>query len=198
MTAAYAPDSWDGFALAVVTAAATLTGLLFVAVSINLQRILSFPNLPPRVGQTLILFSTPLFSGLLLVIPGQGRTPVAAELLVAGILFGAGLIRIDARTPPSANTNRLTWLVSGFFPAAVSCGCLVVAASASRPAAAAPSPSTGGCTPGPGSPPGSSRSSSAPAPGFRRTWLRRTPGDVAAAGLRLGAAPPKFGRDRRG
>ena len=39
MTAAYAPESWDGFALAVVTAAATLTGLLFVAVSINLQRI---------------------------------------------------------------------------------------------------------------------------------------------------------------
>jgi hypothetical protein len=38
MTAAYAPESWDGFALAVVTAAATLTGLLFVAVSINLQR----------------------------------------------------------------------------------------------------------------------------------------------------------------
>ena len=70
-------------------------------------------------------------------------------------------------------------------------------------------------------------------PGFRRTWLRRTPGDVAAAGLRLGAdvaemarsdgfwprppdsqeegrlggrswamgrgaAPPRFGRDRRG
>ena len=102
MTAAYAPESWDGFALAVVTAAATLTGLLFVAVSINLQRILSFPNLPPRAGQTLILFSTPLFSGLL---------------------------RIDARTPPSANTNRLTWLVSGFFPAVVSCGCLVVAAA---------------------------------------------------------------------
>ena len=71
MTAAYAPESWDGFALAVVTAAATLTGLLFVAVSINLQRILSFPNLPPRAGQTLILFSTPLFSGLLLVIPGR-------------------------------------------------------------------------------------------------------------------------------
>ena len=63
------------------------------------------------------------------MIPGQGRTPVAIELLVAGILFGAGLIRIDTRTPPSANTNRLTWLVSGFFPAVVSCGCLVVAAA---------------------------------------------------------------------
>ena len=129
MTAAYTPESWDGFALAVVTAAATLTGLLFVAVSINLQRILSFPNLPPRAGQTLILFSTPLFSGLLLVIPGQGRTPVATELLVAGVFFGAGLVLIDARTPPSANTNRLTWLVSGFVPAGVSCGCLVVAAA---------------------------------------------------------------------
>jgi hypothetical protein len=50
-------------------------------------------------------------------------------LFVAGIFFGAGLIFIDTRTPPSANTNRLTWLVSGFFPAGVSCGCLVVAAA---------------------------------------------------------------------
>jgi hypothetical protein len=33
---------------------ATLAGLLFVAVSINLQRILSFKNLPARAAQTLI------------------------------------------------------------------------------------------------------------------------------------------------
>jgi len=31
-------------------------------------------------------------------------------------------------------------------------------------------------------------------PGFRRTWLRRTPGDVAAAGLRLGADVAEMAR----
>src|SRR5262249_60172392 len=60
---------------------------------------------------------------------GHGRAAAAPGLLVAGIFFGAGLIRSAARTPPSANTNRLTWLVRGFFPAVVSCGCLVIAAA---------------------------------------------------------------------
>jgi hypothetical protein len=40
--------------LAITAAAATLAGRLFVAVSINLQRILSFKNLPARAAQTLI------------------------------------------------------------------------------------------------------------------------------------------------
>ena len=48
-----------------------LAGLLFVAVSINLKRILEFPSLPARAGQTLMLFVMPLITGLFLVVPGQ-------------------------------------------------------------------------------------------------------------------------------
>jgi len=48
MSTAYAAGDWVSFALAITAAAATLAGLLFVAVSINLQRILSFKNLPAR------------------------------------------------------------------------------------------------------------------------------------------------------
>jgi hypothetical protein len=127
MTAAYAAGSWAGFAVAVTTAAATLAGLLFVAVSINLQRILSFPNLPPRAGQTLILFATPLIAGLFLVVPGQGRAAVAAELILTGIVVGTVQVLIDSRSQRSAQETPLTWVVGRVFPAAVSCGCLVIA-----------------------------------------------------------------------
>lgn len=50
MTTAYALADWTNFGLATAGTAATLAGLLFVAVSINLKRILEFPNLPARAG----------------------------------------------------------------------------------------------------------------------------------------------------
>ena len=46
MVNAYATAQWQNFFVAEVGAAAALTGLLFVAVSINLKQILSFPKLP--------------------------------------------------------------------------------------------------------------------------------------------------------
>jgi hypothetical protein len=50
VTPTYAAPAWAGFATAVAAATATLTGLLFVAVSINLQRILQYPNLSGRAA----------------------------------------------------------------------------------------------------------------------------------------------------
>ena len=55
-------------------AAAALSGLLVVAVSINIERILKYPTLPARAGQTLILFVVPLVLGLVVLIPNQSRT----------------------------------------------------------------------------------------------------------------------------
>ena len=45
---------WTGFLAAAAGVAATLTGLLFVAVSINLARILEFPGLPERAAETIV------------------------------------------------------------------------------------------------------------------------------------------------
>lgn len=57
---AYLPAAWSGFGATVAEVAATLAGLLFVAVSINLRQILAFPNLPGRAAATLITFATVL------------------------------------------------------------------------------------------------------------------------------------------
>ncbi|HEX3901634.1 MAG TPA: hypothetical protein VH853_02220 [Polyangia bacterium] len=47
---AYPTAGWESFFVAEVGAAAALTGLLFVAVSINLSKVLAFPQLPGRAG----------------------------------------------------------------------------------------------------------------------------------------------------
>ena len=126
MPMAYAPGDWASFALAITAAAATLAGLLFVAVSINLQRILSFKNLPARAAQTLILFTTPLITGLFLVVPGQGPAVVAWELIITGIAIGGLQLWINVRSPRWDQETPLTWIVARAFPVA-SCACLAVA-----------------------------------------------------------------------
>jgi hypothetical protein len=47
-------SGWENFFIAEVGASAALTGLIFVGVSINLARILSFPKLPNRALQPLL------------------------------------------------------------------------------------------------------------------------------------------------
>jgi hypothetical protein len=59
---AYSAAGWENFLVAETgTAAAALAGLLFVAVSINLSRIVSYPGLPGRAGVIFSFGSTPGF-----------------------------------------------------------------------------------------------------------------------------------------
>ena len=80
-------DQWHDFFLAQAGAAGVLTGLVFVGVSINLQKILSEPGsgLPGRAAEALILLVAVLTASLLLLVPGQGRVMVGAEVLVVGL-----------------------------------------------------------------------------------------------------------------
>jgi len=55
-------DQWQSFFVAEAGASAALTGLVFVGVSINLSRILSFPKLPSRAFGALLLLLTILIS----------------------------------------------------------------------------------------------------------------------------------------
>jgi hypothetical protein len=127
MTAAYAVDGWQNLALAVTAAVATLVGLLFVAVSINLQRILQFPNLPTRAAQTLFLFGTPLATGIFLLVPGQSRAVLSAELLGTAVIIGAVQLRMELRSPVTDKETTLTWIFGRVSPPILTTGFLAVA-----------------------------------------------------------------------
>lgn len=127
MSGGYVLAGWAGFGGAVATAAAALAGLLFIAVSINLAKILAFPSLPGRTGMTLILLALPLAIGLVLLIPGQSALALGLELVAAALVTGAVLLVIDFRTVHGEQEKRLTWVTGRFTPTVVSCGCLLVA-----------------------------------------------------------------------
>jgi len=127
MGIAYAAKHWTDFGVATAGAAAALAGLLVVAISINLERILQFPSLPHRAAQTLILLTLPLVTSLLLIVPGQPRAALASELLLVGLVTGAFMLVRDARTPMSEQESLLSRLFARILPSIATCGCLVVA-----------------------------------------------------------------------
>jgi modulator of FtsH protease len=127
MGIAYATEHWTDFGVATAGAAAALAGLLFVAISINLERILQFPSLPHRAMQTLILFALPLVISLLLIVPGQPGAALGGELLAIGLAAGAFMIVTDARTPMSEQESRVSRLFARILPSIVTGGCLAVA-----------------------------------------------------------------------
>jgi hypothetical protein len=77
---------WTTFFSALVGAGAALTGLVFVALSINLKQILAFPGLPSRAGEAIILLMEPVIIGALVLIPGQSLVALGIEILIVGAL----------------------------------------------------------------------------------------------------------------
>ena len=80
----YLPAQWSSFLSAEVGASAALTGLLFVAASINLARILAYPQLTPRVAKALVTLTGILFAASLCLVPGQSQVLLGSELMLLG------------------------------------------------------------------------------------------------------------------
>jgi hypothetical protein len=86
----YDPGAWHDFGVAAAGSSAALAGLVFVAVSINLDRILAYPWLPDRVAETVVLLVAVLVESLLLLAPGQSRVALGAEVIaVAAVTWAA-------------------------------------------------------------------------------------------------------------
>jgi hypothetical protein len=124
---AYVATVWGGFGTTVATAAATLTGLLFIAVSINLKRILDYPPLPGRAAQTLIFFAVPLVFALLLVVPAQATAALAWELIATAVITWASAQAVDHRAGRSEYEPAWSWLATRVLPMGVGCACILVA-----------------------------------------------------------------------
>jgi hypothetical protein len=124
---AYDAAQWADFGIAVVGATAALTGLLFVAVSINLDRILRYPALPRLAARTLILFGSALFASLLLLAPGQSHRVLGTELLLLGILTALVTLPQALTEERYEGTPLWSYLVARPLPVVLTSLSLVVA-----------------------------------------------------------------------
>ena len=100
---------WANFLIAEVGATAALTGLIIVAVSINLQHILSFPQLPGRAAEMLIMLVGALLVCSFGLMPGQSVKMLGGEIVAVGLLMTVAPIVIQARQLPVLKTQPLTW-----------------------------------------------------------------------------------------
>jgi modulator of FtsH protease len=113
---AYVTSEWSDFGVGVAGAAAALAGLLFVAVSINVERIVSYPTLPSRAVQTLITFVYPLLIGLWILVPAQPPVAVGVELLATALAVGGLLIYHNRPSQRSDQETQTSWLFVRLFP----------------------------------------------------------------------------------
>jgi hypothetical protein len=100
-------ETWSTFAEVAGTAAASLIGLLFVAVSIRIDFIARSQELRNRAAQTLSLFGAVLMIAILIAIPGQATEALGAELTALAVVAGGGLFVLDRRAKADASTQAI-------------------------------------------------------------------------------------------
>jgi modulator of FtsH protease len=99
---AYAPDAWGAPFTAIAGSAAALTGLLFVALSINLDRVIKGQGLVSRAVEVLLLLVGALVVSTLLLMPRQGVASAASEILTLAVVMELALTFIHVRAPRRA------------------------------------------------------------------------------------------------
>jgi hypothetical protein len=101
---------WQTYFAVQAGAAATLTGLVFVAVSINLARILSVPGLPGRAFDALLQLLQVFFIASFALVP-QSAELLATEILVIAALSLVGQIVSQSRYARLRPDHPRSWLV---------------------------------------------------------------------------------------
>jgi modulator of FtsH protease len=104
------PSGWDNFFVAEVGAAAALSGLLFVAVSINLTRILAIAHLPDRAGEALLILVGVLAISSFGLVPQQGMEAFGWESLGVGVGVWLACSRNQYRVRTDLEARK--WLLS--------------------------------------------------------------------------------------
>lgn len=125
-------ENWGVFATVAGAAAASLTGLLFVAVSIRIEVIAKSQELRNRAAQTLALFFTVLLIAILLSIPDQSHRVLGVEFVVLSVVAGGVLLSLDRRARANrdisgAHAHDVAMLLDSSAPNRVTLTLLVVA-----------------------------------------------------------------------
>jgi hypothetical protein len=117
---AYQIENWTGFLSVAAGVAATLTGLIFVAVSINLSRILEFPPLADRAAESIMQIFGALIVSIWALVPGQSRLMLGVGMAAAGMFMWVLLTLLQYRSfmrehPRPIISIILTQLATVFF-----------------------------------------------------------------------------------
>jgi hypothetical protein len=108
----YDPHEWVEFGVALAGAAAVLAGLVFVSVSINLDKVLEVHGLPGRAGESIVMFAGVLILSFSLLMPGQSRVAVGVELVIGGALLATLLVLIALPGLNKPTKQPLSWRIT--------------------------------------------------------------------------------------
>ena len=114
-------EGWTDFNVAMVGATAALTGLLIVAMSVNIAEIMKSPTLPPRAAASIAALVLAIAAGALGLFPGQPDVAYGIEVLAGAAIasaFQVHSIRVIARDEPIALSDRIAKSTAGVLPVA--------------------------------------------------------------------------------
>jgi hypothetical protein len=97
---------WANFFVAEVGASAALSGLVVVAISINLARILEIKSLPDRAAEALIILIGALLLTSAGLVPNQSAAVFGALTLVIGLVMFTVTAAIQLQSPTNAQIPR--------------------------------------------------------------------------------------------
>lgn len=79
--------AWTNFFVAIAGASAALSGLMIVAMSVNIRELLASVSLPARAGAAIGGVAAALVASCLFLVPGQPMWALGLEVLLASVLL---------------------------------------------------------------------------------------------------------------
>ena len=112
MEYAYRADAWQALYATVGGSVATLTGLLFIGLSLNLRTIVRVPMHRARAREAFGGLLSLLVLSLLMLIPGQDRHVLGSELIVGTLVVATVAMTLQFQTLQKLTPQRrVRWVL---------------------------------------------------------------------------------------